>query len=183
MKYARIVIFVLLISLLFTGCTSVPEPYTYQGGGKTIEVYPAEGKLVCGLEVYTYTVSESGNSTHYHITYPNGGSYYWSQSGWSGSGGGSDGYNELMYIPGMTLVDAIRAGEDQTPFPWYALILGGLGALLFFFPKESFHVTYGWRFRDAEPSGAYLGFTRFTGGAAMALAVVLFLVWMLSFVT
>jgi len=53
------------------------------------------------------------------------------------------------------------------------LLLMGLGAVNFFIPHHPFYLQYGWRFENAEPSDAYITFTRIGG----AIAAVVGLVW------
>lgn len=58
---------------------------------------------------------------------------------------------------------------------WIAFLLMLFGALDFFFPHMMWYLTEGWKFRDAEPSDAYLLFGRVIG-------VVLFLVGLVMFI-
>ena len=166
MKHFRILLPVLILVLLLSGCAGKnPEPYTYNVNNRTIEIYPESGTIVDGLDVYHYTRTENqSGSIDYVITYPNGGRFNWTKTQNGGHGGGN-GINESLYLSGDVLVWALEAGEPvkKVGSPILGILLMGLGAVNFFFPDAMFHLRKGWMFRDAEPSDAYLTWGRISG--------------------
>ena len=172
MKHFRILLPFLILALIASGCGSTArEPYDYHFNGKTITVYPETGTIVDGLDVYRYTAAESANGTDYDITYPNGGTYWWMSTNFGGHGGWADGYDENRYIPGDILVDALQVNQPRQRVgnPGIGLLLLGLGALNFFLPEVPFYLRYGWAVQNAEPSDAYITWTK-TGGVICAIA-------------
>ena len=176
MKHFRILLSLLVLAMLLTGCAGERmEPYTYNVNNRTIEIYPESGTIVDGLDVYHYTRTENQNgSIDYVITYPNGGRFNWTKTENGGHGGGS-GINESLYLSGNVLVWALEAGEPakKVGSPILGFLLMGLGAVNILFPEVTFHLRKGWMFRDAEPSDAYLFWGRVSG----ALVAVLGLIW------
>ena len=176
MKHFRILLPLLVLAMLLTGCAGERmEPYTYNVNNRTIEIYPESGTIVDGLDVYHYTRTENqSGSIDYVITYPNGGRFNWTKTENGGHGGGS-GIHESLYLSGNVLVWALEAGEPakKVGSPILGLLLMGLGAVNILFPEVTFHLRKGWMFRDAEPSDAYLFWGRVSG----ALVAVLGLIW------
>ena len=113
MKHFRVLLPLLVLVLVLSGCARGPEPYTYTFDGKTIHIYPESGTIVDGLDVYRYTRTENKDrSISYVISYPNGGRYNWTETR-HGSEGGGTGINENLHLPGKILVAALQAGEPE----------------------------------------------------------------------
>jgi hypothetical protein len=170
-KHFRFLLPLLLFALLLSGCAGEPQPYEYTSGEYTVTVDPINQTITGNGQVYTYTVERTQVADWYEITFPDGSSYWWSDSGYVGAGGWSDDYREDKYLPGDFLVDALKqsAPREKQGSVGIGFLLMGLGALDFFLPEFPFYSKYGWRFKNAEPSEAYLTFTRISG-AIVAIA-------------
>ncbi len=176
MKHFRILLPILILALVLSACGSTAqEPYTYtfgtDSGAKTITVNPETCTILDGTDVYHYTAKESVNGIDYDITYPNGGTYWWMAINHGGHGGWSDSYDETRYISGDILVDALQqsAPREKTDNVGLGLLLMGLGAMNFFLPEIPFYLKYGWAVENAEPSDAYITWTKAVG-AVLAVA-------------
>lgn len=175
MKHFRIFLLLLILALMLSGCgKQSQEPYDYHYGSKTIKVYPETGTIVDGLNVYRYTVEEGSNQTYFEIVYPNGGRYYWTATKNGGQGGWSDGYNDKLYLSGSILVDALEQNRPRQRIGNFGLglLLMGLGAVNFFLPELPFYLRYGWAVENAEPSDAYILWTKVGGVIAAILGLV-----------
>ena len=155
-------------------------PYEYVQGDISLTVDPINCTISHGEDVYLYEVEKTETRTGYVIQYPNGAIFHWTASEHGGAGGWSDDYDEIRYIPGEFLVDALEQAVSQTaPYrekkgnAGIGLLLMGLGAVNFFIPHLPFYLKYGWAVENAEPSDAYITVTRIGG----AIAAVLGLVW------
>ena len=179
MKHFRLLLPLLVLALLLSGCAGEPMPYDTNystgSGSYSFTVDPAAGTITCGEDVYTYRVETSGSRTSYVIDYPNGAIYHWTATSAGGAGGWSDDYDESRYIPGDVLVHSLELNQprQKTGNIGIGLLLMGLGALNFFIPELPFYLRYGWAVENAEPSDAYITVTRIGG----AIAAVLGLVW------
>lgn len=175
MKHFRVLIPLLLLALVLTGCgKKVREPYEFTMGGHTVTVYPETNTIVDGLDVYTYQMEESGNRISYVIDYPNGAIYHWTASENGGAGGWSGNYNTDLYLPGDFLVDALEVSQprEKVGSVGLGLLLMALGAVNFFIPDLSFYLRYGWAVENAEPSEAYLTWAKIGGAAAAVLGLI-----------
>ena len=171
MKYFRLLLPLLLFALLLSGCTGEPQPYEYTSGEYTVTVDPINQTITGNGQVYTYTVERTQVADWYEITFPDGSSYWWSDSGQFGNGGWSDDFDTDNWGYAEFLVDALKqsAPREKQGSVGIGFLLICLGALNFFLPEMSFHFGYGWRFKNAEPSEGYLTFTRISG-AIIAVA-------------
>ena len=171
MKHLRLLLPLLILALVLSGCAGEPQPYEYTAQGITVWVDPAAGTILHNGETISYTMDVGSNSTRYQITYPDGSQYYWTAVKYGGSGGWSDDYQEWKYLPGDFLVDALEQSvpREKQGNVGMGLLMMGVGAVNFFHPELPFYLKYGWRFANAEPSDIYLTFTKI-GGAIVAVA-------------
>ena len=54
-----------------------------------------------------------------------------------------------------------------------ALLLCGVGIFNLAAPKARWYLSYGWRFKDAEPSDAAITLSRIGGGIAVVIGVIM----------
>lgn len=128
------------------------------------------------------TIPFSGNRAEYkiEIVYPDGSSWWWDKRSGYSVGGWSDDYDPQCYADGSDLRDALLEQAPKAPgepknWPAIGLLLA-LGIFNAAAPQASWRLSYGWRFKNAEPSAAALAACRFSGAAAIVLALVLMLV-------
>nr|WP_325298506.1 DUF6199 family natural product biosynthesis protein [uncultured Dysosmobacter sp.] len=158
---------ILALCLFLTGCGSAhKEPTSYEVDGFTID---KEAQTVTkGEDVYHYTISGSKVT----ILYPNGAEYWWNYG--SGDtpisyGGWSDNYDPARYVSGDRLLDLInyKAPSPSGRSNGIGFLLAVIGLFNLLAPRASWYLSYGWRFKDAEPSEAALVLGRVGGGFAV----------------
>ena len=184
MKHLRILLPLLILALILSGCagetSQMPYDTNYSTGSReySFTVDPAAGTITCGEDIYTYQVEKSRDRTSYVIDYPNGAVYHWIQGNGGGSGGWGDDYDPERYIPGDVLVHSLELNQprEKTGNAGIGLLLVGLGALNFFITEIPFYLRYGWAVQDAEPSDAYITVTKIGGAIAAVLGLVQFFI-------
>ena len=171
-------ILLILISVLLAGCTvtNPDAPYEVEKYNMLFTVDPANGTVSDGTHVYEYVIS--GNTTS--ITYPNGATYWWTQDGTHGTGGWDNGYSLVgfPYVSGDTLVSVLDGERpDSRPSKNFLviLLLGVVGIWYTVSPYSAWYISYGWRYKDAEPSTAALILGRVSGMLLLILSVILLL--------
>ena len=175
-----LMIFVITIVFVFLcACShkeSGPKEVWYDG---TIYTIDEEAMTISdGEYTYRYEVNGSGSQRNFHITYPNGSTYYWTWSGNMGHGGWSDDYDETRYAAGRTLMNVLETQIPEKSEPKNVLMiifLLGVGIFNVAAPKASWYLSDGWRFKDAEPSEAALEWGRFIGIVLIVIAVFMIL--------
>lgn len=178
MKRLWIVLFALLLSLSLFGCAKQETTYTVSKNGIEFHVDSTQKTISDGDNIYQYEFSGDSSSFNVTITYPNGSSYWYSQSGGMGQGGWSDDYIDGKYLSGDTLIDVLQEKAPKSAGPGKitgAIILIGLGIFDVIFPKVSWYLGYGWRYKNAEPSDAALTFARVGGAIAIIIGFILML--------
>lgn len=98
----------------------------------------------------------------------------------AGTGGWSDDYSEDRYIPGDTLVELLSDGaqpeKSSGNSPFIGVLLLAIGGFNAISPQTSWYLSYGWRFKNAEPSDAALLLGRC--GGVLAAVIGLFLLFL-----
>ncbi len=174
MKRVVILLLSLLLTLSLCACSGSPSTYTVEKGGKTFEVDSKNKTIFDGTHTYEYTFSGDSSSYRINITYPNGSSYFWNHSGYSGHGGWSNDYDEGLYVDGGILRDVIveKAPNPSNPSKVLVMILLiGIGAFNTAAPHAAWYLEYGWRYKNAEPSDLALGLNRAGGIVAIIVAI------------
>ena len=168
--FVRIFLLVVLC-VFFCACShEEPGPKTVVYNGITYTVDKDACTISDGKNTYRYEATGSS----YHITYPNGSTYYWTWSGNVGHGGWSDDYDESRYTEGRILMNVL---ETQMPREKESkniiliillLIVGGFNAVA---PQTSWYLSEGWKYKNLEPSETALDMTRIVGVIAIVIAV------------
>ena len=171
--------------LLFTGilllislcsCSETDEPYTVERERRTFTVDPGNKTISDGTDTYTYAVSGDKSNYRITITFPDGSTYYENKSG---SIGWSKDYNIHRPVDGGMLCSVVEEGLSETSSVLWNLLLGilaiGIGLLHLFAPQFVWHLEWGWRFKNAEPSDLALNATRAGGGLLLFLGILVFL--------
>ena len=172
MKRPIFLMLCLLAAILLTACGGQRESAnTYEKDGFTVN--REAGTITHGEDVYTYEISSGGSSIQ--ITYPNGATYHWTWSGNMGYGGWSDDYDPERYADGDTLIDLVnfQPPRESSGDPLLGLLALAAGVFNLVSPRTAWYLSYGWRFRDAEPSDEALVLGRVGGGAAVCIGLLL----------
>ena len=170
MKRIRILLPLFLLAFLLFGCTEVHEAYSVTRNGTEFRVNTYEGTITDGTHIYLIDIR--GDSTT--IIYPNGARYYWTQNGMSGFGGWDDNYDPDTYADGDVLIDILSEDTRQAlrgNIPAGILMIV-IGAFNLRFPSKAWYLSYGWRFKDSEPSDTALVVARISGVVAMIIGFV-----------
>ena len=165
-----------LLCLAMTACGK-EDTYTVTRGSKTYTVDTVNAAISDGEYTYQYDLNGKAENYRLEITYPDGSTYWWDQNGSIGHGGWSNEYDEDRYVSGDVLRDILEEGLDAggpaLRFLPVSILLAAVGLWGLISPYSAWYVSYGWRYKDAEPSDAALAAERFGGGFAVFLAVVL----------
>lgn len=172
-----------LCLLLLTGCgknAGDPNVYNVEYGGKTYTVDQNEQTISVDGYTCRFEITGSGSATDVTITYPDGSSWWHHWSGNSGHGGMSADYDESRYISGYTLWNVLEQGAPRTQRGSTHAVLGFLLILFGVFeagwPKVSWYLSHGWRYKNAEPSELALGLGRAAGILMIVIGIICFFV-------
>lgn len=171
---------VLLLLLFLAACGSEKKPstvYQVEEQGKVFTVDQEQQTISVDGYVCQYEVTGSGGSADLHVTYPDGSTYWWSEGGHVGYGGWSDNYDPDKYVAGEVLWDVLCLSvptktDDSGHYIGLGLILILLGAVHAISPHTMWYLSYGWHFKDAEPSDLALFAERAGGIVAIVAGVV-----------
>ena len=174
--------------LLFAGCKKEPLPtvYTVYSYGAPYTIDTQSRTISDGTYTYGYEYAASGSSVSF--TYPDGNVYSAGiqSANSSGAGGVSAGSVSADYDYSSGYTDPLslcyaltspretkRAASSGSNHPFVALLLCGVGIFNLAAPKASWYLSYGWRFKDAEPSDAAITLSRIGGGIAVVIGVIM----------
>lgn len=178
MKRFWIIALAMLLTLALFGCTKQESSYIVNKNGTEYHVDTENKTISDDLNTYNYEFSGDASSFSITITYPDGSSYWYTQSEGMGHGGWSNDYDESAYVSGDTLVDVVQEKAPKHTNPGKitaALMLIALGIFDAVFPKVSWYLGYGWRYKNAEPSDAALTFARVGGVIVIIVGIILLL--------
>ena len=178
------VILLVLLMLLLPACGQEEAQSVYSVGIDNVQLTVDTQNMTIsdGMYTYHYKAISIGSGIQTTITYPNGATFYWSWSGNVGSGGWSEDYDDSTYTDGHILLQALEMKpgtqnkRERSGNPLAGLLILGLGLWNAVAPYSSWYLSHGWRYKDAEPSDAALGFTRFGGIVAILVGVVTMIV-------
>lgn len=179
MKRLWTILFALLLTLTLCSCAEQETTYTVNKNGTDFYVDTTQQTISDGTHTYRYKFSGDADSFSATITFPDGSSYWWQQTDGSGSGGWSGDYVDGKYASANTLIDVLQENAPKRTNPnatTAALLLMALGLFEAVFPKATWYLGYGWRYKDAEPSDAALLFSRLGGIAATVIGFVLLVI-------
>lgn len=170
-----------LCLLLLTGCGSSaddPNVYNVEYDGKTYTVDQTERTISVDGYTCQFEVTGGGSAIDVTFTYPDGSSWWHHWAGNSGHGGMSDDYDENRYVSGYTLWSVLEQGH---PGVKRGSTHAGLGFLLILFgafeagwPRASWYLGHGWRYKNAEPSALALGLGRAVGVLMIVIGIICF---------
>lgn len=165
MKRFRLFLLLSLVAALFLGCAATPTSYTVLHGDAKFTVNTELGTISDELYTYLYEIDGSGSSRSVTITYPDGSTYYCTYNDSGSFGGWSDDYAPDRYADGDTLLAVLEqsAPREYTGNPFLGLLLIALGLWYVLSPHSAWYLSYGWRYKDAEPSDTALVGARISG--------------------
>lgn len=185
-----IAIFALILAavMLLAGCKKEPLPavYTVYSYGAPYTIDTQSRTISDGTYTYGYEYAASGSSVSF--TYPDGNVYSAGiqSANSSGAGGVSAGSVSADYDYSSGYTDPLslcyalaspretkRAASSGSNHPFVALLLCGVGIFNLAAPKVSWYLSYGWRFKDAEPSDAAITLSRIGGAIAVVIGVIM----------
>lgn len=177
-----LIIGIVLCLLLLTACgaAEVPDVYDVEYGGKTYTVDRINSTITFDGHVCRYKLTESHNTTDFEVTYPDGSGYWWTQHEYGGGGGWSNDYSAQRYVSGETLWEVLekeRPKQERQSNYWAdGLILVIAGVFEAAAPQTAWYLSYGWRFKDAEPSELALIAGRAGGVFMIVLGIIFFFI-------
>lgn len=180
MKRIKIHLFftiLLILTIISVACNKVEGSTVIDG--KEVIISKEDNTITIGTDVYYY--STNYGMTEITITYPNGAKYtrtyidkYSSSGGWNIMDGPS--VKELGYIDEGWLVDIVEQNTSNRSIIstnlLYSVIILLIGLFLVTFPDMTWYLSYGWRYKDAEPSDMALIFERIGGIGLIIFAIV-----------
>lgn len=181
----------LVLMMLSVGGCSNKQKNKWTVDGKEVTINQAEHIITYDNEVYTY----EKNKSYVQITYPNNMVYREEYSGtgvtsstWSADPSESYDLIDITsygYLSERIIIDTIlRYSREIDPNSGFSLpgnspLLGVfiifLGTIVIAFPKGSWYLNYGWRYKNSEPSKVAINVQRVSG--AIAIIVGLFIIF------
>ena len=171
----------ILIAAALCACSSARSAavYSVEKDGVTFTVDAERGTVSDGTNIYRYVYSGPSPEYSVTITYPNGSTYFWTQTEFGGNGGWSENYDAKRYADGQILCEVLESKAPEPSSPrniLLILLLGGVGVFDLCLPKAAWYLECGWKIKDAEPSEAALWANRAAGVLLLGAAVILIFV-------
>ena len=160
---------ILAAAMLLAGCKKEPLPavYTVYSYGAPYTIDTQSRTISDGTYTYGYEYAASGSRVSF--TYPDGNVYSAGIQSANSSGAGGVSAGSVSASPRETE----RAASSGSNHPFVALLLCGVGIFNLAAPKASWYLSYGWRFKDAEPSDAAITLSRIGGAIAVVIGVIM----------
>lgn len=172
--YALIIAIIISVSLAGCGAEKLPDTYTVTEENITFSIDRKNNKIMAEDVTYLYTIT--GTSTEYEIriTYPDGAFYTWNKEA-NGFCSGGGNYDEELYLDGSILCDTLEQEvamlDKKSPNYVVIVLLLVMGGVCVFAPRYSWYLSFGWRYKNAEPSDVALNVSRVSGAMIMLFAV------------
>lgn len=168
----------IIVIFLLTGCSKKAETtYTIIRDNRGYTIDTIKQTITNDNYTYRYRINEN----EINITYPDGSTFWWQQQGGSGFGGWSEDYDYRgeKYVSGDILFDLLlnkRNEEKNSGNPLLGIVFLVIGIWNTFFPYSSWYASYGWRYKNVEPSDTALVLTRCGGVIALIASIICFLI-------
>ncbi len=163
---------------LLCSCSEKQTSYSETRNGVTYVIDTEANTVSNGTHIYAFTASGKADDYSITVSYPNGASYTANKHI-----GSWDGLIDTQYTSGETLVEVIKSavfdesGVSMPPAKVVAIVfLIGLGVLNILKPQIFWFLSWGWRYRDAEPSDVALVVGRVSGVIGVMVAIALLFV-------
>ncbi len=171
-------VFLLVLLVLLCSCGSGSSVYEVDYGGRVYSVNWEEMTIAVEDVVCRFEFSGSVENHRFDVTYSDGSSWFTNKSENTTSSGWSDDYSAPNYISGDTLCYIVlNTLKTKEPVVSGAGLVAGIviiaiGVLEVACPRLGWHLGYGWRFKNTEPSDAALVMGRVGGVIAILVGVV-----------
>lgn len=186
MKKTLILILSALFALGLTSCgegRDVTAVHTPSINGAIYTVNTEDCTVSDGEHTYSYEYMEFSDGYRISVNYPDGSSWYRQEHGDSVQSGQSESYGPGEYAPGEKIYALILDSlQDVSPAHsvsgWRIFLVVMLlcsGAVGLFAPQAVWQLKCGWRFKEAEPSGAALFVNRAIGAVCLIAGLLLLL--------
>lgn len=162
--------------MMFTSCTEKKEkPYEVQLEDMTFSVNPENKTILSNQQLYTYEIVDNIIS----VTYPDQVEFTWTEvenGGYGSYNGLVETYNKEKYVAGDLLVEVLssqipkRSNSNNEVFIVILFIIGIWNAAA---PSSAWYYSYGWKYKDSEPSSEALIILRLGGIVALLIGVFL----------
>lgn len=157
-----------------------------EGSRLLYTVTPGEGDVLLvetdrETEEYRYEFSGDKEDYRCEIRFPDGSDWNWSQRDGSGTGSGSWYDSHMISSPYPDPDDLCEIIIESRVKPvsfggtkiLAILFLAGAGLFQLLAPQTAWYLSYGWRYKNAEPSEAALVMGRISGVIVLIVAVIL----------
>ena len=175
----KVIALFLFATILLTGCSTINTPTTKVKNvdGYELTIYEAENFIVYNEELYRYSIVDGALS----IKYPTG-AVCTEKDGavsWSNADAEFIINNGAPYVDCYALLEVAPRTEyqrrdntitgEQIMLIMISVFIILIGIFEAVYPEESWQLTHGWKYKNAEPSDMYMGMTR-VGGVVMIIA-------------
>lgn len=171
-----------IICILFSitatvlSCCSQQNVFTVEKYGESYAVNLADNTVINNDTTYKFEIDGYSDDCKIRICYPDGSEYLYTVDGNLGIGGWSEDFVSGKYTDGSILGDVISGCVPRKPVQknlFLIILLTAVGAFYALRPKNAWFLSFGWRFKNAEPSELALKVNRFIGILIIVIAVVI----------
>lgn len=173
-KKIKLFLTLLIAILILSSCGKTSSIFSVKIDNQTFTVDKALSTIFDGINTYKYEITPDGWGYAVTIIYPDGSEYSRKDTGSFIIGGLSDDYDENKYVNGDILCQVLetdypRAADNKNYF--LSMVLFAIGIFNIAATKTAFYFSYGWRYKDAQPSDEALIIMKIGGIAAVIAAV------------
>ena len=168
MKKTIPIILCLLLVLLMVGCAkednNAIKKVTINKNGIRFDVDTKNHTIEDGSFTYSYAI----NNSEIVIRYPDGQTYTWKESNGIGTGATSLDFDYSTHMDPSVLLSVIEdAHKTSSKIPHknmgVGIILLLIGIVYAVWPQKLWFISWGWRYKNAEPSDLAIGVFRVAG--------------------
>ena len=166
MKKTISIVLCLLLVLLMVGCAKedIGKVKRINKNGIQFTVDTENHTIEDGSLTYSYAI----NGSEIVIRYPDGQTYTWKESNGIGTGSTSLDFDYSTHMEPSTLLSVIEDAHNTSSKTTHkntgvGIILLLIGAVYAVWPKKLWFISWGWRYKNAEPSDLAIGVFRVVG--------------------
>lgn len=170
---------ILILSISLGACSFTLSSYTVEKGNRVYTIDVENSTISDGTNTYQYTFYQTSSGYDADIIYPDGSTFFVKKGQNGRAAGWSNDYDSHRYVDGDTLCAVLEeclVSKISVEKILVIIVLFILGIFNAIWPQAAWYVERGWRYRNAEPSGAVLVIHRLLGIAALIGGIVLIFV-------